>query len=174
MAAAMRSLDVHLLAQPVDWAAPALILGAVVLAGFLATRYRRCPDGKLLVVFDSRSFIVRRTGRFVWPIVQDSAYLDLASFAVEAEPAGVPAELTVAIGTAPELMENAAIHLIRQSRAEITGRIRDLLDGTEWHDAGDTGPATTRLNAARPALEAQLATIGLELREARIKSAAST
>ena len=59
---------------------------------------------------------------FVWPLIQDYGYLSLEPMQIEIPLRGalsmenirvnVPSVFTVAIGTAPEVMQNAAIRLL--------------------------------------------------------------
>ena len=61
-------------------AAGAFVLVSFVL--FLASRYRRCPSDKILVVYgsvgnDRAAKCIHGGGSLVWPVIQDSAYLSL-------------------------------------------------------------------------------------------------
>ncbi|NLG26303.1 MAG: flotillin family protein, partial [Chloroflexi bacterium] len=74
----------------------AFILALIVIALFLTLvgRYKRCPSNKILVIFGKTGKGAARTihggAAFVWPVLQDYAYLDL-------EPFVVPIELTNAL-----------------------------------------------------------------------------
>ena len=62
----------------------AFILALIVIALFMTVvgRYKRCPSNKVLVIFGKTGRGVARTihggAAFVWPLVQDYAYLDLS------------------------------------------------------------------------------------------------
>jgi len=67
------------------------ILGVVlfVLIVTILKRYRRCPSDKILVVYGSRSSggsarCVHGGGTFVWPIIEDYAYLSLTPLSIDA------------------------------------------------------------------------------------------
>lgn len=131
-----------------------LALGAVALVLFvtmiwLATRYRRCPSDKILVVYGKVSDAAGRGGlaarcyhgggAFVWPVVQDYSYLDLAPMSIEINLQGalsqqnirvnVPSAFTVGISTDPGVMENAAERLLAMNMSAVTELAKDLIFG---------------------------------------------
>ena len=65
-----------------------LILVVIVIVAALLKRYRRCPSDKILVVYGSTgkgsAKCVHGGGVFVWPIIQDYAYLNLTPISIEA------------------------------------------------------------------------------------------
>ena len=75
-----------------------IVIGVVVLVFlFMAiiNRYRRCPSDKILVIYGNRgnsksAKCVHGGGAFVWPIIEDYAYLSLT-------PIGIDANLTNAL-----------------------------------------------------------------------------
>src|SRR5690606_7994970 len=103
---------------------------ALVLVGFLltlATRYKRCPSNKILVIYGrvaegQSSRCLHGGGAFVWPLIQDYRYLSLDPMQIEIPLRGalsmenirvnVPSVFTVAIGTQPAVMNNAAERLL--------------------------------------------------------------
>lgn len=122
------------------------ILGFVlfVLIVTILKRYRRCPSDKILVVYGSRSSggsarCVHGGGTFVWPIVEDYAYLSLTPLSIDANLTNalsrqnirvdVPCRFTVGISTEPDLMNAAAERLLGQSPAQIQDLARDILFG---------------------------------------------
>ena len=74
------------------------VIGVVVLVLLimaLLNRYRRCPSDKILVVYGTTgdrgsAKCVHGGGTFVWPVIQDYAYLSLT-------PIGIDAHLTNAL-----------------------------------------------------------------------------
>ena len=61
-----------------------ILVGVFVLfVTFLAliSRYKRCPSDKILVIYGktggSSAKCIHGGGAFVWPVIQDFAYLDL-------------------------------------------------------------------------------------------------
>ena len=70
-----------------------LIVTGVVVALFMVmaiiNRYRRCPSDKILVVYGTTgnkgsAKCVHGGGTFVWPIIQDYAYLSLTPISIDA------------------------------------------------------------------------------------------
>ena len=54
---------------------------------FLASRYKRCPSDKVLVIFGRvkkghSSKTLHGGGEFVWPLIQDYAYLSLTPITI--------------------------------------------------------------------------------------------
>ncbi|MSQ96108.1 MAG: flotillin family protein [Gemmataceae bacterium] len=134
---------------PLDW--PYLVLIALVgmvffiIAIMFLTRYRRCPSNQVLVIFGK--FTGSATGtrclhggaRLVLPLVQDHAYMSLEPIQIEVPLKGalsmenirinVPSVFTVAIGTDPEVMQNAAIRLLGLNTEEIKQQAGDMIVG---------------------------------------------
>jgi flotillin len=110
----------------------------------LITRYRRCPSNKVLVIYGKvakgeSAKCLHGGGAFVWPLVQAYEYLDLEPIQIEVPLRGalssenirvnVPSYFTVAIGTAPEIMQNAAIRLLGLKTEEVKGQALDIIFG---------------------------------------------
>ena len=65
-----------------------LFVGAIIMLAALLNRYRRCPSDKILVIFGTRGTngsakCIHGGGAFVWPIIQDYAYLSLTPISIE-------------------------------------------------------------------------------------------
>jgi flotillin len=126
-----------------------LIIVAVVVVFFsfgltLARRYKRCPSNRILVVYGKvasgrSSKCLHGGGTFVWPLIQNYAYLSLDPIQIEIPLKGalsaenirvnVPSVFTVAIGTTGEIMHNAAIRLLGLSVKDITQQAGDIIFG---------------------------------------------
>ncbi len=115
-----------------------------VLIVFLASRYRRCPSNQILAVFgrvEARKSVkcYHGGGTFVWPLIQDYRYLDLTPMTINIPLKGalsmqnirinVPSTFTIAIDTAPEAMNNAAIRLLGLRRNEIESMATEIIFG---------------------------------------------
>ena len=124
----------------------AVAVGFVLFALLLmvARRYKRCPSNRVLVVFGktrggTAAKCVHGGAKFVYPLVQDYAYLSLDPIQIEIPLKGalsienirvnVPSVFTVAIGTDPETMQNAAIRLLGLGTAEIKQQAGDIIFG---------------------------------------------
>src|SRR5215510_5740976 len=122
--------------------AVALVFFSILL--MLMKRYRRCRSDQVLVIFGkvgggNTSRCIHGGAAFVWPLIQDHAYLSLEPIQIEIPLKGalsaenirvsVPSVFTVAIGTDPEVMNNAAIRLLRLSTTEIKKQAADIIFG---------------------------------------------
>ena len=107
-------------------------------------RYRRCPSDKILVVYGTTgnrgsAKCVHGGGTFVWPIIQDYAYLSLTPISIDANLTNalskqnirvdIPCRFTVGISTDPDCMTAAAERLLGQTAAQIQELARDILFG---------------------------------------------
>ena len=110
---------------------------------FVIRRYRRCPSDKVLVVYgktgSGSAKCIHGGGRFVWPIIQDYAYLNLTPLSIDANLTNalsrqnirvdVPCRFTVGISTEADSMNNAAERLLGLTSNEIQELARDILFG---------------------------------------------
>lgn len=126
-----------------------LILIACVAVGllsmlvFLASRYKKCPSDKLLVVYGKTSGgsaqVYHGGGAFIWPIIQDYAFLDLEPMSINIPLEGalskqnirvnVPSTFTVAISTEESIRRNAAERLLGQSQESQKDLVRNIILG---------------------------------------------
>ena len=121
-----------------------LVVGAIVMLAALLNRYRRCPSDKILVIFGTRGSngsakCIHGGGAFVWPIIQDYAYLSLTPISIEANLTNalsrqnirvdVPCRFTVGISTEGDSMNNAAERLLGLKPTDIQEMARDILFG---------------------------------------------
>ncbi|WP_370520756.1 flotillin family protein [Dysgonomonas sp. 25] len=123
-----------------------IIVAAVVVCALiaaLAARYKRCPSDKILVVYGKTGGASARCihggGSFIWPVIQDFAYLDLKPISIEANLTSalskqnirvdVPCRFTIAISTEKENMNNAAERLLGLTTAQIQELAKDILFG---------------------------------------------
>ena len=120
------------------------VLAAFIILTALINRYRRCPSDKILVIYGTTSNggsakCVHGGGAFVWPVVQDYAYLSLTPISIEANLTNalsrqnirvdVPCRFTVGISTEGESMNNAAERLLGLTPNDIQEMARDILFG---------------------------------------------
>lgn len=123
------------------------IVAAVVVFGTLflfATRYKRCPSNKIMVIFGrssskSSAMCIHGGAKFIVPLFQDYAYLSLEPMQIEIPLRGalsmenirvnVPSVFSIAIGTTPELMQNAAIRLLGMQKQAIAKQAEDVIFG---------------------------------------------
>jgi len=127
---------------------PILLIVILVIVGFVTTtalisRYKRCPSDKILVIYGrtggTSARCIHGGGAFVWPVIQDYAYLDLKPISIEANLTNalsrqnirvdVPCRFTIAISTDTDSMNNAAERLLGLSPEQIQELSKDILFG---------------------------------------------
>ncbi len=116
----------------------------VVIIMLAATRYKRCPSDKILVVFGKvgkgqSSRPIHGGGVFVWPLIQDFKYLSLTPMPININLTNalskqniridVPSTFTVGISTIPEIMRNAADRMLGLPIKEIEQLAREIIFG---------------------------------------------
>ena len=120
-----------------------LVVVVFVMVAAVIRRYRRCPSDKILVVYGKTgggsAKCIHGGGKFVWPIIQDYAYLSLTPISIDANLTNalskqnirvdVPCRFTVGISTESDSMNNAAERLLGLSANEIQELARDILFG---------------------------------------------
>jgi len=119
----------------------ALLLVALM---FAASRYKRCPSNKVIVVYGKvggtgTARCVHGGGVFVWPLIQDFAVLSLEPMTMDIDLRGalskgnirvsVPATVTFAISTDSRLMQNAAVRLLGLDKKQIISTASDITLG---------------------------------------------
>jgi flotillin len=129
------------------WLTIMAVFAALLFFSFallLFNRYKRCPSNRILVIYGkvgggNTARCIHGGAAFVVPLVQDFAYLNLEPIQIEVPLKGalsienirvnVPSVFTVAIGTDPEVMQNAAIRLLGLNTAEIKQQAEHIIFG---------------------------------------------
>ncbi len=111
---------------------------------FLASRYKRCPSDKILVIYGKvgggqSANCIHGGGALVWPLIQDYAYMDLTPMTISIPlqnalsqqniRINVPSTFTVGISTEPGIMNNAAERLLNLPQAEIEEMAMEIIFG---------------------------------------------
>lgn len=130
-----------------SWQTATLVFGAVIVFSFLmllANRFKRCPSNRVLVIYGMAGKgnavkCVHGGATFVIPLIQDCDYLSLEPIQIEIPLRGalsaenirvnVPSVFTVAVGTTPEVMNNAAIRLLGLKRADVEKQAQEIIFG---------------------------------------------
>ncbi len=174
---------------PSDFPAAGALIAFVVLFTFsilllLAKRYKRCPSNRVMVIFGkvaggNTSRCIHGGAAFIMPLIQDYAFLSLEPMQIEIPLKGalsaenirvnVPSVFTVAIGTEPEVMQNAAIRLLgmmsnqimHQAQEIIFGQLRQVIAAMRIEDINRDRDAL--LKHIQNSLEPELRKIGLVL-----------
>jgi len=123
-------------------AAIAILIILMLLWGI--SRYRRCPSDKILVIYGmtkggGSARCLAGGAAFVWPVIQDYQYLDLAPISIDVDLRGalskqnirvnVPSRFTVAISNDEGTMLNAAERLLGKTQEEIRDIAKDIIFG---------------------------------------------
>lgn len=127
-----------------------LAITLIMSAFWLLSRYKRCPSDKILVIYGrtgrnattgqlSSAKCIHGGGAFVWPVIQDFAFLDLKPISIEANLTNalsrqnirvdVPCRFTIAVSTDPANMNSAAERLLGLERSQIEDLALDILFG---------------------------------------------
>ena len=119
-----------------------LFLLSMVLV-FFASRYRRCPSNRILVIWgrsgDRSAKCYHGGGKFVWPIIQDYGYMSLEPLSIDIPLEGalslnnirvnVPSTFTVGISKSPTMMSNAAERLLGLNNQQMREQAQDIILG---------------------------------------------
>ncbi|MDZ4780676.1 MAG: SPFH domain-containing protein [Planctomycetia bacterium] len=139
----------ELLSGPMLYIAIGVVFVAMAFFSFviMVTKcYKRCPSNRVLCIYGKgtggggeAAKCVHGGARIVIPLLQDYAYLSLEPIQIEVPLRGalsaenirvnVPSVFTVAIGTHPEVMQNAAIRLLGLNTNEVKKQAEDIIFG---------------------------------------------
>jgi len=122
-----------------------IVIVTFVFVMLLMKQYKRCPSNRVLVIYGRSGTIhdaatcIHGGAKFVVPLIQDYAWLSLEPMQIEFPLRGalsvenirvnVPSVFTVAVGSTPELMQNAAIRILGLSNGEIKKQAEDIIFG---------------------------------------------
>jgi flotillin len=117
---------------------------SVLMLLWLVSRYKRCPSDKILVVYgktgkNQSSKCIHGGASFVWPVIQDYAYLDLTPISIDVDlrsalskqniRINVPSRFTVGISKVEGVRENAADRLLGLPLANVRDLAQDIIVG---------------------------------------------
>ncbi len=173
------------------------VIGVIVIAVaavfvsmllLVAKQYKRCPSNRVLVIYGKTRKGARGArpaqpvhggAAFVWPLIQDYAYLSLEPIQIEIPLRGalsfenirvnVPSVFTVAVGTEPAVMQQAAIRLLGLSVGEIRKQAEEIIFGQLRQVIASMGIEDINrdrdkfLEHIQESLEPELNKIGLQL-----------
>ena len=154
------------------------------LVSWAVTRYKRCPANRVLVISGSgvggeSAKCISGGGSFVWPVIQEYAYLSLEPIQIDIPlrdalsfeniRVAVPSVFTVAVGTESDVRQNAAIRLLgltheqikRQAQDIIFGQLRQVIASMKIEEINRDRDAF--LHRVQTSLEPELKKIGLVL-----------
>jgi flotillin len=125
---------------------PVILLAILVMVtlSFLATRYKRCPSDKVLVVYGKvgkgqSARCIHGGGAFIWPLIQDYTYMSLTPLTISIPLSkalslqnirvNVPSTFTVGIATEEAIMNNAAERLLNLDQDAVENMAREIIFG---------------------------------------------
>ncbi len=122
----------------------AVIIIFVVFIFSMFRRYKRCPSDKILVVYgktggEGSAKCVHGGAAFIWPIIQDYAFLSLTPISIEVNlinalskqniRVNVPSRFTIGISTEPSIMQNAAERLLALNQDDVQDLAQEIIFG---------------------------------------------
>ncbi|MBA3889764.1 MAG: flotillin family protein [Gemmatimonadaceae bacterium] len=179
--AALPTIEAIPLGLVIPLVAVALVASMVML---FVSRYKRCPSNRVLVISGrvaggESARCISGGGAFVWPVIQEYAYLGLEpiqidiplkdALSLENIRVAVPSVFTVAVGTESEVRQNAAIRILgltheqikRQAQDIIFGQLRQVIASMRIEEINRDREGF--LHRVQTSLEPELAKIGLVL-----------
>ena len=111
---------------------------------FWASRYKRCPSDKILVIYGrvgkgQSAKCIHGGGAFIWPLIQGYSYMSLTpvtiniplqnALSLQNIRINVPSTFTVGISTDPAIMNNAAVRLLGLPIDRIEEMSREIIFG---------------------------------------------
>lgn len=166
-----------------------VVVSVLAMVIFLASRYKKCPSDKLLVVYGKTSGgsakVYHGGGAFIWPVIQAYAFLDLEPMSINIPLEGalskqnirvnVPSTFTVAIATDELVRKNAAERLLAQSKEStitlarniILGQLRLVIATMDIEELNSNREKF--LTAISTNLESELTKVGLHLINSNIQ-----
>ena len=163
-------------------AAPVIIMVGTV--AYWASRYKKCPSNKILVVYGKVSGgksakTLHGGGAFIWPIIQSYQFMSLEPMRLKLDLSGalaannigvnVPSTFTVALDTYPAMMNTAAVRLLGMSQPDIEelaseiilGSLRQVVAQMDIEEINKDGETFER--NIRELVGKELRTVGLNL-----------
>src|SRR5262245_24436615 len=125
-------------------AALAFVFLVFTTAMFLASRYKRCPSDRILVIYGKvgeglSARCIHGGGALIWPLIQDYSFLDLTPMTIAIPLQGalslqnirvnVPSTFTVGVSTNPAIMNNAAERLLRLQQSDAEEMAKEIIFG---------------------------------------------
>lgn len=129
------------------WIVAIAAMAAIMFTSFLillSSRYKRCPSNNVMVIYgkvggEGTARCIHGGAAFIIPLIQDYAFLGLEPIQIEIPlkdalsmeniRVNVPSVFTVAIGTDPATMQNAAVRLLGLPVLQIKKQAEDIIFG---------------------------------------------
>jgi len=123
----------------------AVVIIMVGTVAYWASRYKKCPSNKILVVYgkikgEKSAKTYHGGGAFIWPIIQSYQFMSLEPMHLKVDLNGalaannirvnVPSTFTVALDTEPAMMNAAAVRLLGITQADIEELASEIILGS--------------------------------------------
>jgi flotillin len=123
----------------------AVVIITVALIAYWASRYKKCPSNKILVIYGKVSGgksakTLHGGGAFIWPIIQSYQFMSLEPMWLKVDLNGalaannirvnVPSTFTVALDTDPAMMNTAAVRLLGITQADLEELASEIILGS--------------------------------------------
>jgi flotillin len=123
----------------------AVVIITVALIAYWASRYKKCPSNKILVIYGKVSGgksakTLHGGGAFIWPIIQSYQFMSLEPMRLKVDLNGalaannirvnVPSTFTVALDTDPAMMNTAAVRLLGITQADLEELASEIILGS--------------------------------------------
>ena len=120
-----------------------LLILCIGIFSFIASRYKRCPSNKVIVVYGKVGGgaccrCVHGGGVFIWPLIQHYAVLSLEPMMAEinlkkiktADNINIAINMNFcfAISTDPKLLQNAAVRLLGLDKKQIISQVSNIAE----------------------------------------------
>ena len=124
---------------------PAVVIIMVGTVAYWASRYKKCPSNKILVVYGKVSGgksakTLHGGGAFIWPIIQSYQFMSLEPMRLKLDLSGalaannigvnVPSTFTVALDTDPAMMNTDAVRILGMSQPDIEELASEIILGS--------------------------------------------
>ena len=163
---------------------PAVVIIGIGTAAYWASRYKKCPSNKILVVYGKvkggqSAKTLHGGGAFIIPIIQAYQFMSLEPMRLKLDLNGalaannirvnVPSTFTVALDTDPAMMNTAAVRILGMSQPDIEelaseiilGSLRQVVAQMEIEEINKGGETFER--NIRELVGKELGTVGLSL-----------
>ncbi|MDE7395315.1 MAG: flotillin family protein [Clostridiales bacterium] len=127
----------------------AVVVALISVIAFVASRFKKCPSDKIMVIYGSvgknkdgtarSSKCIHGGASFVWPFFQAYSFLDLTPISIQVDLRNalsrqniridVPSRFTVGISTESGVMQNAAERLLGLKLGDIQDLAKDIILG---------------------------------------------
>ena len=159
------------------------------ITGYLFSRYKKCPPGKILVIYGQTGGFpkyITNGGIFILPIIQNYTYLDLAPMAIDIvlkdalsldnRRIDISFMVTIAISNEPGVIDNAIERILGQTQEAIQSMAKDIILGQSRLIIAQNNPNDLKKNLDKfisslsQHIDCQLKKLGLKLINININS----